>query len=227
MENLRDAFVQRESRFALLDKGVNLAGFAKSAALLEVGCAGGEASAYLAECGFFSITAIDIDTAIIAAAGERFPGCSFVCADACDLPFEDGRFDGIYSEAAFAPITEKYAAAREYTRVLKPGGRILLNDFALRELSGAERVEGIPMLMGVQTMAQYKEIFEALGLKCIYGKEEFAELIRIAISLSRRYNVPPSELGKYIISAFGRDEFVNDFFSQTQMSYCQMIYEKV
>lgn len=227
--SLRDAFVKREKRFLLLDSGCERAGFEKGAELLEIGCAGGEAAAHMTAQGYGKLTAIDIDGSIIETARSAAPLCRILQADACALPFEDESFDGVFSEAAFALIPDKAAAAGEYCRVLKSGGRVLLNDFALRIRTGADRrcMEGIPMLMGVQTMSLYKNIFEKAGFRCVYESEEFAELIRIAISLSKTYGISPTEVGKYIVSAFGRDEFVSDFFSQTQMSYCQMIFEKV
>lgn len=230
MENssLRDAFVNREKRFMLLDRGCVRADFRKDAQLLEIGCAGGEAAQHMSEQGYTHITAIDIDGDVLVEAQKKAPSCTFLCANACALPFDEESFDGIYSEAAFALITDKCAAAKEYARVLRHGGRILLNDFALRKTTNSERrsVEGIPMLMGVQTMDCYRSLFEDAGLRCVYEKEEFYELARIASSLSKTYQIPLSQVGEYLVSAFGRDEFVNDFFSQAQMSYCQMIFEK-
>jgi len=226
---LRDAFVSRKDRFLLLEKGIKLAEFNKASELLEIGCAGGEAAEHILAAGFTALTAIDIDADIIKAAAASVPACKFVCADACSLPFENESFDGLYSEAAFALIPNKAAAAAEYFRVLKKGGRVLLNDFAIRDMTRSKRrsIQGIPMLMGVQTMEVYRQIFAEQGFACVYECEEFPELIRIAISLSKTYNISPTEVGQYIVAAFGRDEYVNDFFSQTRMSYCQMIFEKV
>lgn len=227
--SLRDAFVKREKRFVLLDKGCNLAAFGKDDKLLEVGCAGGEAAEYMSRQGFTDLTGIDIDADIIRDAEAKHIECVFRCADACRTPFQAESFAGIYSEAAFALIADKSAAAKEYSRILKTGGRVLINDFALRTNTESERrsVQGIPMLMGVQTMEVYRRIFEEQGFSCIYESEEFPELIRIAISFGKIYNISPAKVGQHIVAAFGRDEYVNDFFSQTQMSYCQMIFEKV
>lgn len=227
--SLRDAFVKREQRFKLLDRGCGLAAFSKNNAILEIGCAGGEAAEHMAAAGFNALTAIDIDPNIVCRAQQRVQGCRFLCADACGMPFDKESFDGIFSEAAFALIPDKKAAVSEYYRILKKGGKVLINDFALREESNSRRqsVQGIPMLMGVQTMEVYRQIFEEQGFTCVYESEEFPELIRIAISLSKTYNISPTEVGQYIVASFGRDEYVNDFFSQTRMSYCQMIFEKV
>ena len=225
---LRDAFVKRDKRFLLLDKGLGLAGFSQGDALLEVGCAGGEAAVHLTQAGYTSLTAVDIDPVAVDAAREVCPGVSFVCADACAMPFAARSFDGIISEASFALIPDKAAATREYARVLRPGGRVLLNDFALKRDTGATRrdIEGIPCLEGVQTVEKYIEIFQSAGFKTLLCTEEFPELVRIARSLSREYGIPMSEVGKYIQRAFGNDNYVNEFFEKTSMSYFRIIFEK-
>lgn len=225
---LRDAFTQRKDRFFLLDKGLINAGFTVTLELLEIGCAGGEASEHLSGKGFRKLTAIDIDGAVLERARERAPGCRFICADACAMPFADESFDGVFSEAAFAVIPDKAAAAAEYARILRSGGRFLLNDFALRKPTAAARrdIEGIPCLEGVQTAADYIEIFRNVGFKTVYQKEEYPELVRIAASLSRRYGVPMKEVGSYIQCAFGNSRYVNEFFKNTEMSYYQIVFEK-
>lgn len=227
-QSLRDNFVKRDKRTLLLDKGMAQAGFTHDSALLEIGCAGGEAAEYMAEAGYRKLWAVDIDPKIVEKARARTDRCTFVCADACCLPFADGSFDGVFSEAAFSVITDKAAAAGEYARVLRSGGRFLLNDFTLRteRAEAAANGTGIPALEGVQTMAVYQQLLESRGLRCIYAREEFPEFIRIAISLSRSFQVSPSQVGQFIVSSFGSDEFVTDFFSNTKLSYCQMIFEK-
>lgn len=225
---LRDAFTQRGDRFFLLDKGLKNAGFTETLGLLEIGCAGGEAAKHLSGKGFTRLTAIDIDAAVLERARECAPDCRFLCADACALPFADESFDGLFSEAAFAVIPDKASAAAEYARILRSGGRFLLNDFALRKPTAAERrdIQGIPCLEGVQTAADYIEIFRSAGFKTVYQKEEYPELVRIAASLSRRYGVPMKDVGSYIQCAFGNSKYVNEFFKNTEMSYYQIVFEK-
>lgn len=225
---LRDAFVKRDKRFLLLDKGLALAGFSRGDKLLEVGCAGGEAALHMTQAGYTALTAVDIDPTAVDRARAACPSVDFVCADACDLPFVPMSFDGIISEASFALIPDKAAAAREYARVLRPGGRVLLNDFALKCDSTATRrdIEGIPCLEGVQTAEKYIEIFQSAGFKTLLCQEEFPELVRIAMSLSREYAVPMREVGRYIQRAFGNDNYVNEFFEKSSMSYFRIIFEK-
>ena len=56
--------------------------------------------------------------------GER---TSFSAMDAENLEFEDGSFDVVLSLFVFRHLPNPGAAAREMRRVLKPGGRLVLN----------------------------------------------------------------------------------------------------
>lgn len=222
---LREAFMGRKGRFRLLERSLAAAEFPKDAPLLEVGCATGEGSAHLAALGYTRVTGVDIDGEAIEAARENAPGVRFVRADARKLPFEDGGFSGIISEAAFSVIEGKAETAREYARVLAPGGLVLLNDFAAAA-EGAHTRPGIPCLDGVQSMEGYRTVFEAGGFECTHASEEYGEYIGIAMSLGRAYGVPPTEVGKYIVKAFGRDGYVTDFFAHTRLTYCRMVFKR-
>jgi ubiquinone/menaquinone biosynthesis C-methylase UbiE len=57
---------------------------------------------------------------------------SFVCADAEHLPFADGSFDALLCECAFCTFPDKPAAAREFARVVRRGGRMGLSDLTRR-----------------------------------------------------------------------------------------------
>lgn len=223
---LREAFVRRKGRFKLLERGLTIAGFSKDAPLLEVGCATGEGSAHLSGLGYTRVTGTDIDGGAIDRARENYPGVNFVRADARAMPFPDGAFAGIISEAAFSVIPGKAEAAGEYARVLAPGGLVLLNDFAASTESGHTR-PGIPCLDGVQSMHGYRAVFETAGFECVRESEEYGEYIGIAMSLGRAYGVPPTEVGKYIVDVFGRDGYVTDFFAHTRLTYCQMIFKRI
>lgn len=180
------------------------------------GCATGEGTAHLAGLGYTSLTAVDIDASAIEKASLRAPGCTFFCADARELPFSDGAFDGIISEAAFSVIDGKERAAAQYARVLASGGRLLLNDFAVAGGDGAAGAPGVPCLDGVQSMERYRSLFEAAGFSCVYEKEEYGEYVGIAMSLGRAYGVPPAGGWAATSSPASTGRLRGGFFAATQ-----------
>jgi SAM-dependent methyltransferase len=225
---LRDAFQRRENRFRLLDRGIALTGWSgKELRILEIGCANGAAARHVSLGERFDLWAADLDGDAINTGAEG-PLLHFLRADARALPFEAGSFDGIYCEAAFSVIPEKAAAVSEYARVLKPGGRVLLNDFIIRGEPQRERQNsfGIPCFDGVGTMESYIRLFSLWGMSCVYSKEHYFELLGIGASLSRSYRVTGAEISGFIARNFGSDGFVGDFFAKSRMSYAQLIFEK-
>jgi ubiquinone/menaquinone biosynthesis C-methylase UbiE len=51
--------------------------------------------------------------------------------DAQDMLFEENRFDGAYLTMVLGEIPDQDAALRELARVVKPGGRVVVGEFAL------------------------------------------------------------------------------------------------
>ena len=76
-----------------------------------------------------NVVGTDISGTILAAASERHPGFETVHADVRQLPFEDDSFDAVVSISTldhFESRAEILAGLRELTRVLRPGGQLLL-----------------------------------------------------------------------------------------------------
>lgn len=241
------AFALRPERFRLLEKGIVNAGWkSRPLSLLEIGCAKGDAAAYLVEENDCHITAVDISRELIEEA-EREHRCvvnkgklKFLCANAEELPLAEEYYDGIYSEAAFSPLSNKQKVIEEYFRLLKPGGRVLINDFAIRRDAGKDlrdEVVHIPCFAGVQTLENYCAMFEKVGFKTILCREEYGELIRIAAWLCKIYDVRVREIGSYLSSYLHMKKpdcegCNNDgrargmFFNKAKLTYCQLIFEK-
>jgi ubiquinone/menaquinone biosynthesis C-methylase UbiE len=60
---------------------------------------------------------------------------ALIRADATELPFRDGGFDGVCCFAALHLFADPFAALDQMRRVLAPGGRIALMTSARRQLS--------------------------------------------------------------------------------------------
>ena len=101
------------------------------ASALDVGTGPGQLAFYLAKAGF-NTTGIDISPAMIARAEQKAQQdglvCNFKTGDAEHLAFADNTFDVVVTRNLVWTLPDPGAAVREWHRVLKPGGRIIISD---------------------------------------------------------------------------------------------------
>ena len=106
-----------------LHKWINDQEFNSNLSILEVGCATGALSEYLAECGH-SVTGVDSSSAMINAASSDNCRARYQIADVTNLPFEDNVFDAVISASVINIVPDQHKALIEMARVCKPGGSI-------------------------------------------------------------------------------------------------------
>lgn len=97
--------------------------------VLEVGCGIATDGARFADAGA-RYTGVDATESAIQLARRRFQQAGlrgdFKVADATRLPFPDSSFDLVYSHGVIHHIPDTQAALREFHRVLRPGGTLLV-----------------------------------------------------------------------------------------------------
>jgi demethylmenaquinone methyltransferase/2-methoxy-6-polyprenyl-1,4-benzoquinol methylase len=95
--------------------------------LLDVACGTGLMATAAAKIlgGAENITCLDPSAGMMAEARKKL-AATFVQGHAEALPFPDGTFDFLTMGYALRHVQDLQGAFREYRRVLKPGGRVLL-----------------------------------------------------------------------------------------------------
>lgn len=97
--------------------------------LLEVGCGTGGLLVAASRAGM-TIGGVDIAARWLVAARRRLAdhGLSvpLVAADAARLPWPDGAFDAVVADSVLEHLDDPASALREWARVLRPGGRLLV-----------------------------------------------------------------------------------------------------
>ncbi len=110
--------------------------------ILDVGCGDGILTVELSKRGAHA-TGIDPSEAMIAAArrrAERHAGhASFRIARVEALPFDDASFDVVVAVATLCFVEDAAIAVKEMTRVLKPGGRLVIGELGRRSIWAALR----------------------------------------------------------------------------------------
>ncbi|HIH94296.1 TPA: class I SAM-dependent methyltransferase [Methanosarcina acetivorans] len=149
--------------------------------VLMVGCGTGFSACYLARKIGCEVVGIDIAEVSIEEAKERArrqrvsDKAKFRVGDAYALPFEAGTFDAVVTESV-SQFLDRKKAFKEFSRVLKPGGYIGINEMykeekippkTAEEIAHAEEVfreiTGLPF--SLPTPEEWKKGLEEVGLK--------------------------------------------------------------
>jgi SAM-dependent methyltransferase len=104
-----------------------------SARLLDLGCGNGTVASWIAGSTGAEVVGVDISKTRIAharrqAAGADLPRLSYRAASATRLPFADGHFTHVFSQAALYHTHDRARAHAQAARVLAPGGLLALDD---------------------------------------------------------------------------------------------------
>lgn len=98
--------------------------------ILDVGTGTGWAARRIAARGAI-VTGIDLGAEVIDAAKALGSGIDFRVGDAEALPFPDNHFDAAISTFGVMFVRDPEAAAAELARVVRPGGRVSLANWAV------------------------------------------------------------------------------------------------
>lgn len=152
------------------------AGITSGMHVLDVGCAIGGSSRYIATTCDCRVAGIDLTEEFIDAARELTRRCGlgekieYFLANALDTPFEDATFDHVWCHNVTMNIEDKAGLAAEIARVLKPGGR-----FSCAEITrgkGGEPFYPLPWASDpsssfLVTQDEMRTILESAGLRII------------------------------------------------------------
>jgi ubiquinone/menaquinone biosynthesis C-methylase UbiE len=140
--------------------------------VLDVAAGTGTSAIFLANRFDVEVVGIDYGKESVAAASVAAVGAGlgdqvrFGQGDAERLPYDEGALDAVICECAFCTFPDKAAAAGEFFRVLRPGGRLGLSDLTRTgpltpELDGL--LAWISCIADALPKAEYVRRLEAAG----------------------------------------------------------------
>ena len=143
--------------------------------VLDAGCGVGWGSVLLQAAGASTIHGLDIDPGAVADARRRTPSGTFEIGDLAAMPFDDGCFDLVVCFEALEHVEAQSAVLDELTRVLAPGGLLLVsspnprvyppgNPFHVHELVPEELLDEVQRrLPNAVLLHQYSQIASVLA----------------------------------------------------------------
>ena len=101
------------------------------AQVLDVAAGPGNVAAELRARGASQVTALDLSYEMLAEGARRgHDGITWVNGDAQRLPFPDESFDAVTISFGLRNLPDPELALREFARVTRPGGRVVVCEFA-------------------------------------------------------------------------------------------------
>ena len=150
--------------------------------LLDVGGGTGRVSGMMTEqTGKVILT--DVSCGMVREAATK-DGLRPLCAHAERLPFPDAAFDRILMVDAFHHLRDQQAAAGEVIRVLRPGGRSVIEEPDIR-LRGVKLVALLERVLLMRSrfcsIANLRHLFERAGARVLALDEGHDSAVRLVI----------------------------------------------
>jgi ubiquinone/menaquinone biosynthesis C-methylase UbiE len=149
------------------------------ATILEVAPGPGYLAVELARLGRFQVTGLDISRTFVTLAQELSAragaNASFRVGDAAAIPFEADQFELVLCQAAFKNFDRPLQALNEIHRVLRPGGRAVIQDMRANASRGAIAAEVAGMQLGAVSALTTRLILTGLRRRA-YSPAQIDEL---------------------------------------------------
>lgn len=118
----------RPGGVALTERAVEICNLAPGSRIADIGCGAGGTLEHLQRTGLYRLVGLDCSETLLGLAASRLASGGLVQGRAEALPFREASFDAILCECVLSIVQDRSAAIREFARVLKDDGCLIVSD---------------------------------------------------------------------------------------------------
>lgn len=206
--------------------------------VLDVGCGMGTPAMRLAKATGSSVVGITVSHEQVKRADVRAASAgladhvSFRYGDAAALPFEDGSFDAVWALESIIHMPDRLQVLREISRVLRPGGRIVLTDFFERAPIPARKQAAVESfyrnwVMGpMVTIDDYPRLVREAGLRLVEASDISEQVMKRTLEgIARRIDHDRSHIDDTLGSELADDLDLSALIEVWELGYLMVVAE--
>ncbi|HSX16117.1 MAG TPA: methyltransferase domain-containing protein [Candidatus Saccharimonadales bacterium] len=154
----QESLPKREAQLLMNDQLAKKLDLPKGAVVLDAGCGEGGVALYLTKKYHLRVQGIDlldfnVEQARTGAITAGVDPNLFQEGSYMKLPYADNTFDGLYTMETLVHAPDYRVAMREFHRVLKPGGKLVLFEYTITPPSETANKEGLAAIRKVNEYA--------------------------------------------------------------------------
>jgi arsenite methyltransferase len=150
----------------LTERALEVCNLSPGSYLADIGCGVGGTLKNLEQAGIFRLAGLDCSEVLLGEALPRLGSGRLVRGRAEILPFKKDSFDGLLCECVFSILANRIAALREFARVLKEGGCLIISDVFRQTNSGQKPLNQEPQQLSAEGLLTKEYL---LGLLTKHG----------------------------------------------------------
>jgi arsenite methyltransferase len=190
-----------------------------------------------------TVEGVDIAASVVQHAQEATAGVGLTSAirfhvgDSEALPFRDSTFDVVVTECAFCTFPDKLAAAAEFARVLRPGGRLGLADVTIADSGLPDELTTVSAwvacIADARPLTRYIDVLTDAGLHVTHTESQDAALARMIDHIEARLHLARmtfpqalSDAGVDAVAALGYIDIARRAAADGLIGYALIVAEK-
>jgi arsenite methyltransferase len=209
----------------LTRRALDFCAFAPGAAILDVGCGSGATVRLMIQEYGLDASGIDPSPTMVSRGVAADPTLPIHLGDGMDLPRGDGELDGAAMECALSITPDPERVLGEASRILKPGGKLILTDMYLRDgtagLDCSDPAATILCLQYALSRAALEERLAAAGFRVLLWEDHLPYLKKLGAEIIMKFG----SLSRFLAEASGEPQTRPTSFRG--ISYYLAVVEKV